>query len=56
MIVWLILSLLLALACALLGRALARRRGRNVFAWGLAGAVFPPLLLMLWALPARKPA
>lgn len=31
---------------ASLGRAMALRRNRNAFGWGLAGAVFPPFVLI----------
>ena len=56
MVLWLIIGALVALAFALLGRALARRKGRQPFAWGLAAAIVPPALLVLLLLPARKAA
>ena len=33
-----------------LGRRLAMHRNRNVWLWGFAGALFPPLLLMVYAM------
>lgn len=52
---WLLVSVPVALACALLGRAMARRKNRRVFEWGLAAALLPPALLILLLLPERKP-
>lgn len=56
MYVGLLVAALVTLAFALLGRAMARRRNRRQFAWGLTGAILPPVLLVLLFLPARKPA
>ncbi|MCG8355708.1 MAG: hypothetical protein MI920_09075 [Kiloniellales bacterium] len=51
MFVWLLIAVALTLLFVLLGRALAGRKGRNRFRWGLAAAILPPLLLVLLALP-----
>ncbi len=53
MIAWLAISVFAALAFALLGRRVARRKHRPVFVWGLAAALFPPALLLLLALPDK---
>lgn len=42
-----VLSLLSVVGFAWLGRRMAIGRNRNSFLWGLAGALFPPLLLIL---------
>jgi hypothetical protein len=34
-------------------RRLAVARGRSASAWALATALLPPVVLLLWALPAR---
>ena len=44
------------LVLVLLARGLARHRGRDPFAWGLATAVFPPSLLLLALLPKGQDA
>ena len=51
MFVWLLIAVALTLRFVLLGRALAGRKGRSRFRWGLAAALFPPVLLVLLALP-----
>ncbi len=51
---WLVITVLIALALALLGRSVARRKNRCVFEWGLAAALFPPALIVLLILPKRK--
>lgn len=45
--IWLLLSLVSAITFAILGRSMARKKHRGQLQWGLAGAVFPPLLLVL---------
>jgi hypothetical protein len=37
-----------------LGRHLALKRNRNGLAWGIAGAIAPPALLLLFILPVPK--
>jgi len=54
MIIWLIVAIAVAFACALLGRSLARRKNRSVFKWGLVAALIPPALVILLMLPKRK--
>lgn len=53
-----IISLLLMFAITVIAtwwaRDLAEKRGRAVGAWGFATAIFPPIALILWALPARS--
>lgn len=49
------LTLISMIAFALLAWRLARARGRTVLGWSLAGAVFPPLLLVLYALGPAAP-
>ena len=56
MYLWLLVAVLVTLGFALIGRALARRKNRREFAWGLTGAILPPALLILLFLPARKAA
>jgi len=44
---YLAISLISIFGFAWLGRHMAVARNRNGFIWGLAGALFPPLLLIL---------
>ena len=53
---WLAIALALTFALVATARWVARRRGRDPFAWGLASALFPPALLLLPALPRRGQA
>ena len=48
----LIVLLAITLVLVLVARRLALRRGRDPFAWGLATALFPPVLLLLLLLPS----
>jgi hypothetical protein len=41
------IALLITAGFAWLGRHMALKRNRNGLLWGLAGALFPPLLLIL---------
>lgn len=53
-----LLTLISIVVFVWLGRRMAKARNRNVVGWCLAGAVFPPLLLILLALkpaPAAAP-
>lgn len=57
MTVWhLVVVVLLTLLFALIGRALARRKNRRIWEWGLAAALFPPAILILLVLPKRPAA
>ncbi|MEZ5931245.1 MAG: hypothetical protein R3F54_04740 [Alphaproteobacteria bacterium] len=52
--IWsLLLLLVVTVAATWWSRRLAAARGRSVAAWSLATALFPPIVLMLRALPAR---
>jgi len=44
------LTLVSIVVFALLGRHLAKARNRNGLAWGIGGAVLPPVLAVLWFL------
>jgi len=48
--------LLITLLCVLIARSLALRKQRNTFGWMLATALFPPVLLILLALPCHEEA
>ncbi len=50
----LLITCLLALVFALLGRSVALRKNRRVFEWSPASAVFPPALLVLLLIPKRR--
>ena len=49
----LLLLLILTIAATWWARRLAIGRGRSVGAWAFATAMLPPVVLILWALPAR---
>ena len=53
MIVSLLLLLVVTVAATWWARQLAVARGRRAGAWALATALFPPVVLILWALPAK---
>lgn len=50
-----LLTLISIAVFAWLGRRLAHARNRNVWGWSLAGAVLPPMLLILYALKPLEP-
>jgi len=54
--VWIVFAVLVTLVLVIAARALAQRRHRNAFVWGLATALCPPALLVLLALPKRNAA
>lgn len=45
-----LLTLISIIVFVWLARRLAMGRNRNVIGWGVAGAVFPPLLIILYVL------
>jgi hypothetical protein len=52
--VWSALVLLIVTVVATgWSRRLAAARGRHTAGWALATALFPPVVLILWTLPAR---
>lgn len=52
-----LLALLAAtIAATWWAKHLARHRQRRVAAWAFATAMLPPLVLVLWALPAKPAA
>ncbi len=53
MIISLLMVLLVTLIATWWSRHLAMERGRRAGAWALATAIFPPVVLILWALPRR---
>ena len=48
-----LLSLVSIVVFAWAGRRLAASRNRNRTGWTIAGALFPPVLLVLWRLAPR---
>lgn len=46
-----LLTLISIVVFGWLGRHLAVKRNRNGLIWGIGGALFPPTLLLLFALP-----
>ena len=56
MVLSLIILLVVTILAVMWARKLAARRGRHVSGWALATALFPPVVLILWALPALSVA
>lgn len=56
MIYSLILLLIVTIIATYWARQLAQHRRRHVSGWSLATAMLPPLVLILWALPAKRSA
>jgi len=54
MIPILLVTLVVTILAVMWARKLAARRGRHINGWGLATAFFPPIALILWALPSRS--
>lgn len=50
-----LLTLISIIVFVWLARRLALARNRNVLGWGVAGAVLPPLLIILYALKPLAP-
>jgi hypothetical protein len=48
------IALAITLIAMFWARRLADRRNRHVGGWTLATAILPPVVLVLWALPARS--
>ena len=48
--------LLITLLCVLIARSFALRKQRNAFDWMLTTALFPPVVLILLALPRHEDA
>lgn len=55
-IIWLIVSLVITIACILLGRIVAQKKNRSALRWGIAVAIFPPVVLILLFLPTLSTA
>jgi hypothetical protein len=49
-----LLTLISIVVFGWLGRHLALKRNRNGLIWGVGGALLPPVLLLLFVLPAAK--
>jgi amino acid transporter len=54
MVLSLIILLVVTILAVMWARKLAAKRGRHVNGWALATALFPPVVLILWALPRRS--
>jgi hypothetical protein len=54
-IIWLVVSLIITIACILLGRIVAQNKNRSALRWGVAVAIFPPVVLILLFLPTVSP-
>lgn len=50
-IIWLVVSLVITIAFIFLGRIVAQKKNRSAVRWGVAVAVFPPIVLILLFLP-----
>jgi uncharacterized membrane protein SirB2 len=48
---WLVVSLVITIAFILLGRIVAEKKNRSAIRWGVAVAIFPPVVLILLFLP-----
>ncbi|MGI9484636.1 MAG: hypothetical protein ACR2RF_01890 [Geminicoccaceae bacterium] len=55
MIYCLIVLLVITFVATYWANRLAYQRKRHVGGWSFATAMLPPLVLILWALPARAP-
>ena len=51
MAMWLVVATAVTLVVVVVTRMIASARGRDPFRWGLAAALFPPIILLLLALP-----
>ena len=54
MILSLAILLFVTVLAGMWARQLADQRGRHVTGWTWATVVFPPIVLILWALPKRN--
>jgi hypothetical protein len=54
-LIWLVISLAVTIAFILLGRVMAKRKNRSTIGWGIAAAIFPPIVLVLLFLPSLNP-
>jgi len=54
MILSLLVLLAITVAATWWSRLLAAERGRAVGAWALTTALLPPVVLLLWLLPAKS--
>lgn len=48
---WLVVSLIITIAFIFLGRVVAQKKNRSALRWGVAVAIFPPVVLILLFLP-----
>ena len=55
MAAWLLAAIAVTLVVVVVTRMIASARGRDPFGWGLAAALFPPIILLLLALPSAAP-